>query len=421
MLRHAGLSSAGLTIGCALGVCLLALCDASAQTKPIAAAHSSVCQSDDDDDDDKSKPAPLWKRFAFEGACFEISGSFDAVYQKQKGSAGVSSILSTRQGAISGANEIKTATANFRLESTRQTAPGELNTAFEVKYEKASSDSSGGNATLTEGSATWAGLKAGYMDSQMNFWNGDFQFSATAPKRTVGLAGYEFRLGEDWTLTFAYETGLPTTQSAKIKFVTVYPDDPVASARLHYEADDVSFQLSGLVHELRIDGANPRLAFLNRSSQYKELGWATTGGLTVPVKLGADGSEFSMQASYAVNASPYLGTNADLSSLASSIPVPVTTQGFSIVGSYHHVFSDHWESNVLASYLALDISLPRGSPSVRTRRYAANLIWKPVEDFKIGGEFGYVESDIETGGPLGLVNGASGKALAGYLFATLEF
>lgn len=421
MPQYRDWSPTTLSIACALGVVLVAQSDARAQTRPVAAAQSSLCQSDDDDDDDTSRAAPAWKRFAFEGACFEISGSFDAVYQKQRGSAGISSVLSTRQGTVSGANEIKTATANFRIESTRQTAPGELKTAFELKYEKASSDASGGNATLTEGSATWAGIKAGYMDSQMNFWNGDFQFSATAPKRTVGLAGYEFKLGEDWTFTLAYETGLPTTQTSKIKFVTVYPDDPVASARIYYEADDVSFQISGIVHELHIDGTSPRLAFLNRATQYKEFGWAATTGLTLPVRLGADGSEFSAQATYAVNASPYLGTNADLSSLASSIPVPVTTQGWSVVGSYHHVLSNHWESNVLASYLTLDISLPHASPSVRTRRYAANLIWKPVDDFKIGGEFGYVESEIETGGPLGLVKGVSGKAMAGYLFATLEF
>ena len=183
----------------------------------------------------------------------------------------------------------------------------------------------------------------------------------------------------------------------------------------------MSFQLAGLIHEARINGTHPLLTFLGRPTQFKEIGWAGTVGLTSPLKWGKDGNALSMQATYAVNASPYLGTAADLSSLASTIPVPVTTQGWSIVGSYHHVWSEHWEMNVMASYLALDISTPRFHPSIRTRRYAANLIWKPVDDFKIGGEVGHVESEVDPGGPLGLLRGASGKGLAAYLFATWSF
>ncbi len=129
-----------------------------------------------------------------------------------------------------------------------------------------------------------------------------------------------------------------------------------------------------------------------------------------------------MQATYAVNASPYLGTAADLSSLANTIPVLVTTQGWSIVGSYHHVWSKHWESNVMASYLALDLSAQRFHPTIRTRRYAGNVIWKPVDDnFKVGAELGYVEIDLDPGGPLGLLRGVSGKGVIGYLFATWSF
>ncbi len=393
---------------------------AAAQSTPKPPSWSDVCAADDDDDD-AAKPAPLWKRFAFEGACVELSGSIGATYQKQKAKAGIVSALTTRKGSVSGASEVKTTTMDFQIDTRRKTGIGDLETSFAVKYEKTSSDPGNGSATLTEGSLKWAGVRAGYTDSQMNFWDGDFQFSASAPQRTIGLAGYEFTLNDDWSLTLAYETGLPTTQASSVKFVTVYPDDPAASARLAYEADDVSFQLAGLVHQLRIDGTHPLLTFLGRAAEHRELGWAVTAGLTAPGKLGAKGSEFSVQATRAVNASPYLGTAADLSSLASTIPVPVSTEGWSVVGSYHLVWSEQWESNVMASYLALDIALPRAHPSVRTRRYAANLIWKPVEDFKFGAEFGYVESEIETGGPFGLIKGISGRALAGYLYATLEF
>ncbi len=52
-----------------------------------------------------------------------------------------------------------------------------------------------------------------------------------------------------------------------------------------------------------------------------------TSGLTLPVKWGEDGNAFSMQATYAVNASSYLGTVADLSTLSSIIGVPVDDEG----------------------------------------------------------------------------------------------
>ena len=123
---------------------------------------------------------------------------------------------------------------------------GELKTTFSVEYNKTTTDGNNGLNTLSDATVSWAGIKGGYTDTQMNFWDGDFQFSATAPNRTVGLAGYEFKLGENWTFTLAYETGLPTTQVSGNKFITVYPDDPVGSARLYYDADDVQFQLAGL-------------------------------------------------------------------------------------------------------------------------------------------------------------------------------
>jgi hypothetical protein len=393
---------------------------ALAQSLPKPASSSNACSVAIENDDD-AKPVPIWKRFAWEEACVEISGEVTAIYQKQKASASRIPLISTRQGTVTNASELTTLNPNIEIDTTRKTAFGDLKTTFNVEYNKTTKDHNNGLTTLSEATVSWAGIKGGYTDSQINFWDGDFQFTAAAPKRTVGLAGYEFKLSESWTLTLAYETGLPTTQVSGSKFITVFPDDPVGSAKLYYDADDVSFQLAGLVHELRVSGTNPLLTFLGRPTEFSELGWAATGGLTVPVKWGKDGNEFSMQATYAVNASPYLGTAADLSSLASTVPVPVTTRGWSAVGSYHHIWSEQWETNVMASYLALDISTARFQPSIRTRRYAGNLIWKPVDDFKIGAEVGYVEAEIDPGGPLGLLKGVSGKGLIGYLFATWTF
>ncbi len=394
---------------------------ALAQSLPKPGSSSNACSVQAADDDDVSRPVPAWKRFAWEEACVEISGEITGIYQKQKASVSRIPLLTTRQGAVTNASELSTFNPSLQIDTTRKTALGDMKTTFAVEYNKTTTDGNNGLTTLSEATVSWAGITGGYTDSQMNFWDGDFQFTATAPNRTVGLAGYEFKLGKNWTLTFAYETGLPTSQAPGNKFMTVHPDDPAGSVKLYYDADDVSFQLAGLIHEARINGTSPLLTFLGRPTEFSEIGWAATAGLTLPAKWGKDGNEFSMQATYAVNASPYLGTAADLSSLASVIPVQVTTEGWSAVGSYHHVWSDRWESNVMASYLALDVSTPNFHPAIRTRRYATNLVWKPVDDFKIGAEAGYVESEIDPGGPLGLLKGASGKGLTGYLFATWSF
>jgi hypothetical protein len=408
---------------CALALIFSALAPdiASAQSLPKPGTSSNACKLVIDDDDDDVKPVPAWKRFAWEEACVEISAELTLIYQKQKASASAVSLISSRQGTLSNTSELKTLNPTLDINTTRQTALGELKTTFSLDYTKTSTDGNNGLNTLSDATVSWAGIKAGYTDSQVNFWDGDFQFTATSPKRTVGLAGYEFKLGKDWTLTFAYETGLPTTQVPGSRFITWFPDDPVGSARLYYDADDVTFALAGLIKEASISGNHPLLTFLGRPQEFSEIGWVTTIGATVPVKWGKDGSAFSMQATYAVNASPYLGTAADFSSLASTIAVPVTTEGWSIVGSYHHVWSDRWETNVFASYLALDISTPNFHPTIRTQRYAANLIWKPVDDFKIGAEIGYVKSELDFGGPFGLLKGISGTGKIAYLFATWSF
>jgi hypothetical protein len=110
----------------------------------------------------------------------------------------------------------------------------------------------------------------------------------------------------------------------------------------------------------------------------------------------------------------------------------------------------------MASYLALDIAMDRQSPSIRTNRYAANLIYKPDDKLKLGAEVGYVKADIDSGGPIGLLGlglfnpvffndllggsiasaanaslplprintgprSVNGSGLAGYLFATWSF
>jgi hypothetical protein len=427
--------------GRALWIAVLFLAGLSSSVPALAKeGAASVCASDEDEDD--SKPKPAWKQFAFAGACVELSGEVSFIYQKLLDSKGDAiPVFSTRRGPVfrpgrlpnlglglfpqgqtaSQPSYLNTLDFSVRVDTTRKTAAGDLTTGFEVQYEKTSDDGDSGIITLTEGIVQWAGVTAGYTDSLMNFWSGDFQFSATAPQRTVAVASYDFKLTDSLKLTLAAETGVPTSRENPDAFAPVGWDDPVAAARLYYETDDLTMQLAGMYHEIAVGGGGTFLARFGRGHQERLSGWAATFGLTKPTPKISEGSEFSMQVTYAVNASSYLGTTGDLSTFSAVIPMPGETRGWSVVGSYHHVWSEHWESNVMASHIALDITLPHLAPSAKSTRYAANLIWKPVESLQIGGELGWVDFTLKTNGALGFFPIESGSALVSYLFVTWKF
>jgi hypothetical protein len=380
---------------------------------------ASVCDSDDDD----SGPKPAWKQFAIGKTCVELSGTVSLIYQKLMNTTGSRvPALSTRQGVVTGdANFVNTGDFNFRVDTTRKTSLGDFTTGIEVQYERISGDSGNNAFTLIEGVVSWAGATVGYTDSLMDFWSGDFQFSATSPDRTIGLFSYEHKLSDTWKWAVSLETGVPTTQDDASAFMPIYPDDPVLATRLRYVTDELTLHGSGMIHELKGDGSQSPLVRRRHASAGGELGWAASFGLTQSLPKISKGSEFSMQATYAVNASAYLGTTADLSSLVSFAPVDAVSRGWSVVGSYHHVFSQHWEANIMASRLSLELTLPFMAPTIDTTRYAANLIWKPKDNLEIGGELGLLDATLQPNGTAGLLSGGSGSSLVGYLFLTWTF
>ena len=65
--------------------------------------------------------------------------------------------------------------------------------------------------------------------------------------------------------------------------------------------------------------------------------------------------------------------------------------------------------------------MPRRAPTAESTRYAANLIWKPVESLQIGGELGWVDFTLRTDGAPGFFPVEGGSALVGYLFVTWTF
>lgn len=425
--RWAGQTGFGRTVWVA-AFCLVPWLGTPAPAQD-AANGNSICETDEDD------PKPAWKQFALAGACIEISGSANFIYQKvMDQTGGRIPALTSRRGAFlrsfaqgsgsSAASEpsyLNTGNVSGRIDTTRKTAFGDLTTGFEVKYEKTSNDGGNGTLTLIEGIASLAGVSVGYTDSLMNFWDGDFQFSATSPKRTVGVVHYDRKIADTWSFTLAAETGVPTAPSSGNTFMPIFWDDPVLAARLRTETDDLTLQVAGMLHQLKESVRSPVLLPFRSGSEARVWGWAATLGLTQELPKMSDGSEFSLQATYAVNASPYLGTAVDLSTLASLAPAGAETRGWSVVASVHHVWSARWESNVMASHLSLDITLPLATPKIDSTRLAANLVWKPADGWKLGGEIGWLDIRLDPHGTVGLLRGTGGQALVGYLFATWEF
>jgi hypothetical protein len=416
--RTAALVWLALATLCVAGGAAFAKDKAGDKSKPDSVCH---LDSDDEDDDEDDSGPSVEKRFLIDGTCTELSGEMNVVGQNILQKAGSISPLATRRGIVTAPVPFVLSTnLSLKLETSRKTAAGNFNTTLELKAQRDSGDGAG-LINISEGFVSWAGWTAGYTDSLMNFWDGDFQFSANAPSRSVGRVSYEQKLTENLKVAFAGETGVPGSGGVDARFIPVTFEDPVAAVRALYEKDDFSLHLSGMAHELKSGGDNPLLARLGITGAGVTRGWAASAGMTVPLPKIHEDDEFSVQATYAVNSSSYLGTKADLSTLAGIAPPGTETRGWSALASYHHVWTKGWETNLFASRLQLDIELPLSRPRVDVERYAANVIWEPADGFKVGTELGYVDIKFAPNGAAGVFNGASGRALVGYLFATWTF
>ena len=368
--------------------------------------------------DKDDPPTFVWQKFKSGDTCVEFTNTLTAVYQRLLRSSGRLAEPSRRNTVSASNPESKTLTYETSLKTTTPTGLGDLATSFGIKLERSAGDTYV-YTTLNEGTVSLAGVTAGYADSAMNFWSGDFQFNAAAASRTVGVARYEYEVIPDGKIGLSLETGVPTSQTNSRLFAPVYPKDPVVALRWLYETDPLSVQLAAMTHRAKVEPERQIPGVAGRPDHFS--GWAATAGATVALPMIHEDDEISGQATYAANASSYLGTKSDLSTLANTLPFSVETRGWSAVASYHRQWSDQWESNVFVSRLELDITTPLGDPRLRSTRYAGNLIFKPRDDIKIGGELGLLDVWIENRGLLGVVRGASGRGLTGYLFVAADF
>ena len=423
-----------------LAICLIALVAVPVQAAKKAAKEAAakdaskkdlpaVCQAsskdddkskdDEDEEDDDDDEEESGVKFDLAGACATLTGGVSYTYQKTKQNASGLPFIVTRSGKVSKGADSNSVTASVGLETSRETRLGEFTTSVSAEWSKSTGDgTSSGAFSVTGWTVGLGGLEVGYTGTLMSFWDGDFLSTANSPKRSANIVSYEHELFENLKLAVSIESSLMTTPTDTSGLVDFNFSDPVYVGRGLYETDDVTVHVSGLVR--RADFSASPLLPLFRDTATTRTGWAASLGFKLPLEFIAEDDDFTFQATYAVDASSYLGTTTDLAIYQNTVRVTGPTRGWSAVGSFHHVFSEQFEANIFASYLALDAELLLAKPSARTFRTGVNLFWKPHEKIKLGAEIGYIDMKLDPQGVLGIFDGASGRATVGYLSLSAE-
>lgn len=383
-----------------------------ARAEPIVAPGApDFCQDAADDADSGAF-------FAVGETCAKVTAGVSYSYQRASQSAGVPRIVN-RNGTVSQSTDSQAVTANTGLELTRQTSIGLFKSTIAGEWSKSTGDgTASGSAYFTGWSVGLDGLTVGYNGTLMSFWEGSFLTSASSPGRSATSIVYEHRLDDANSLAVGIESSLPTSPNADTDIWSFDFSSPVYALRWRRETEAFTTHLSGVVRRADFS-RSPLLPFLP-STATTRTGWAASAGMTIPTPFIADGDAFSFQATYAVDASSYLGTTNDLVVYQSIVRSAGPTKGWSAVASYHHEWSEQFESNVFASFVSVKAELLAAKPQSETFRTAVNLFWKPVERLKFGIELGYVDIAIEPNGFAGYFSGNGGRSYSGTLSVSAE-
>lgn len=405
--------TAGAVIRAAGLLSLLALgtVDGVRAETPTAPGVPDFCQDAANNDD-------RGVYFAAGETCAKATAGISYSYQRASQSAGVPRIVN-RNGTVSQNTDSQILTANAGLELARQTSLGQFRSTIAGEWSKSTDDGTGsGSAYFTGWSVGFEGLTVGYTGTLMSFWEGSFLTSASSPGRSATSVVYEHRLDDNNSLAAGIESALPTSPNAGTDIWSFDFSSPIYALRWRRETEAFTTHLSGIVRRADFS-RSPLLPFLPNTATTRT-GWAASAGMTIPTPFIADGDAFSFQATYAVDASSYLGTTNDLVVYQSIVRSLGPTKGWSAVASYHHEWSEQFESNVFASFVSIKADLLAAKPESETFRTAVNLFWKPVDRLKFGIELGYVDIMIEPNGFAGYFNGNSGRSYIGTLSVSAE-
>lgn len=384
----------------------------------LARAEPTVAPGEPDFCQEVADNADSGAFFAVGEACAKVTAGVSYSYQRASQSAGVPRIVN-RNGTVSQNTDSQTVTAYSGLELARQTSLGLFRITTGAEWSKSTGDgTASGSAYFTGWTVGLGGLTVGYTGTLMSIWEGSFLTSASSPGRSATSIVYEHWLDDQNIVAAGVESSLPTSPNADTDIWSFDFSSPVYALRWRRETDVFTTHLSGIVR--RADFSRSPLLPVLPNTATSRTGWAASAGMNIPTPFMADGDELSFQATYAVDASSYLGTTNDLVVYQSIVRSTGPTKGWSAVASYHHEWSEQFESNVFASFVSVKAELLAAKPESDTFRTAVNLFWKPRDRLKFGVEFGYVDIAIEPNGFAGYFNGNSGRSYIGTLSVSAE-
>ncbi|MGE7473592.1 hypothetical protein ACQKLX_29505 [Bosea sp. NPDC003192] len=385
---------------------------AGPETKPLFASESTETttssedeaddDSDDEDGDEEDEEDPPERGLILPGSstCLSITGTVSAGLQRD-------SFRASRNGPPPPSNVTSfPVSAAFRIATSHELASGlRVGTAFGFTLYSpvdGASEPSIDEATILVGPWTF-----GLDSSRFSFWTGDeFIFSARVPSRTVGVIALELPLTESWTATLALEDPAlgNTSSTAPVPTGRRVPD---TIGRLVYEAG--GWTVHGALALREIPGMPSRF------------GRAGIIGATYEGEALGHGWSLTAQLAGAIDGAPYLGSVLDARIVNRVLLASDATRGFSTVVSGRFEWTGELASNLYLSRYWLEVPLAnqvRGE--IRIDRLAANLVWTPVEGFKLGIENSVAWARIALSGRE-IAAGLAGRQISTQVFIERSF
>jgi hypothetical protein len=328
------------------------------------------------------------------GTCLQLTGYVQVGYQRNRSGASVSPALSRlASGTTSTSSESTSVTAGFTATTARRVDGMFVGVTVSGLIADASGLQSGdGRFIFSEGSLRIERVLVGYASSRFNFWDaGDFWTGATYPQRSAALAAIDVWQADGLTVTFSVERPQISSVGAPSGLIGT------ATTATQRESSTPDF-IAAVTYEIgdwTLFGATALRQLHTSTNNATQMGLAATVGASYEGEIFDATHRFSMQASIARNLPSYLGSGFDVQTIRSLVGGGENIRGYSAVASIGRDITDEISVNAYASVLDIEFpALQTDTGRVVSTRAAANIIYNPIEHFRIGLEYGVGRIDL---------------------------
>ena len=348
--------------------------------------------------------------YDFKGWCASLNYGASYTYQNAQNSGAGLPVIVNKNGTMSSAQSSDSLAGYAGFQMMRHSDLGDITATGSASWSKATDDGTqNGSASVSGWSLGLDSLTVGYTGTLMSFWSGDFLSVANAPQRAANTVVYEYDGIKNNNIAFGLESNLPTTPQTQTGPTSFDFSNPVYTLRWLHSSDEMTFYMAGLLRKADFP--------VSPSQSTTRTGWVESVGVTLPMAFVAKGDSFSTQWTRASDASSYLGTNVDWTTYQQSVATTGPTTGWSAVSSFHHVWSEQFESNIYSSYVTVAVNLPVRQVESSTVNSGINLFWRPKKSLRFGIEFEKITGSVSTPG----VSDLSANSSVGILSMAYDF